>query len=557
MGTGKNRGISRRNLLGAAGAAVPMASAQTAAPPAGYVDIIRPPDSVTAFTESDALRLDRDGRSWSARPLRVETEPRGHELPVVIQASGIPLTRIHLRWRERVRDWRILGDHWERSYGDLEWRGIAGERILPWYFLAFAGDATHGYGVATGASALCFWQVDSAGISLWLDLRNGGSGLELKQRRLGLATIRSMHGQPGETAFASARRLCRLLCRNPRLPAAPVYGGNNWYYTYGRNFSDADILRDCELIASLAPSGPNRPFMVIDDGWQPHNTAGPWDRGNRRFPDMPQLAADMKRRGVRPGIWMRPLFTAAPLAESWRLPGRPWGTIDPSAPEALEQVRRDVRRLASWGFELIKHDYSTFDLLGRWGFALNADLTTSGWHFADRTKTTAEIVLALYDAIREAAGSAVLIGCNTFGHLAAGFHELQRIGDDTSGRDFNRTRRMGVNCLAFRAPQHEALFAADADCAAITPMLPWDLASRWLDLLARSGTPLFVSADPRAMGPAQKHALAAAFGKASQPQPLAEPVDWFETTTPANWRLGTDLAAYDWFGPEGATPFLA
>jgi hypothetical protein len=26
--------------------------------------------------------------------------------------------------------------------------------------------------------------------------------------------------------------------------------------------------------------------------------------------------------------------------------------------------------MASWGFELIKHDYTSFDLLGRWGFSM-------------------------------------------------------------------------------------------------------------------------------------------------------------------------------------------
>jgi alpha-galactosidase len=555
--TSRNRkSISRRGLLAGAGAAF-SAGRAPAAPPTGFLDIVRPPDLVTAFTESETVPLARSGRAWTAGSIRVEVEPQGREIPVAVQAPGAALLRVHLRWHAGVpENWRVLGDHWERSYGDLEWRGLVGERILPWYFLAFDGRATHGYGVATGAAALCFWQVDGAGVSLWLDVRNGGSGVQLGRRRLEAAVIRARQGQDGETPFEAAQRFCRALCRYPRLPQAPVYGGNNWYYTYGQNFSEADILRDSELIASLSPAGMNRPFMVIDDGWQAaRHTAGPWDRGNEGFPDMPRLAGDMTRRGVRPGIWMRPLSTSAALPETWRLAGHPPGTLDPSEPEALEQVRQDIRRLASWGFELIKHDYSTYDLLGRWGFAMHAELTSGGWHFSDRTRTTAEIVQALYGAIREAAGSALLIGCNTFGHLAAGSHELQRIGDDTSGRDFNRTRRMGVNALAFRAPQHDAFFAADADCAAITPQLPWDLAGRWLDLLARSGTPLFVSADPRAMGPEQKSALRRALAQASQPQPVGEPLTWFETTTPARWKLQGRTVEYDWFGPEGATPF--
>ena len=66
----------------------------------------------------------------------------------------------------------------------------------------------------------------------------------------------------------------------------------------------------------------------------------------------------------------------------------------------LELVRQDIQRLVTWGFDLVKHDYTCFDLLGRWGFAMGADLTGPNWHFADRTRTTAEVTLDLYRAIR-------------------------------------------------------------------------------------------------------------------------------------------------------------
>ncbi|MBS1858956.1 MAG: hypothetical protein JST11_26525 [Acidobacteria bacterium] len=489
----------------------------------------------------------------------METEPRAEALPIRIHAPEAPLLRLHLRWKARVPErWRILNDQWERSYGDLEWRGLIGERVLPWYFLAFDGSATHGYGVATGAASFAFWQVDPDGISLWIDVRNGGGAVRLGERTLEAATVRVRRGRAGETAFAAARQFCRMLCAAPKLPAEPVYGGNNWYYAYGRNCSAADIERDTALMAELAPAGKNRPFMVIDDGWSVTNTAGPWDRGNERFPDMAALAGAMKRQGVRPGVWLRPLYTTAAIPPSAQLQARTGArraTLDPSVPEMLETVRQDIRRMTSWGYELVKHDYTSFDLMGRWGSGMGADLTDAGWHFADRGRTTAEIVLALYRAIREAAGSASIIGCNTFGHLGAGLFELQRTGDDTSGREFNRTRRMGVNTLAFRAPQHRAFFDLDADCAPITPQLPWDLASRWLDLVARSGTALFVSPDPKALNVESRQAIRRAFAAAAVPRDIAEPLDWMQTTTPARWRIQGQTVEYGWYGPEGATPF--
>lgn len=552
-------GFSRRSLI-TLSAGLPVAAAPQATGPAnGYVDILRPPDLVTAFLENDTVSLARDSRRWTARGIAVETEPRGSDLPVRVEAPEAPLMRIRLRWKANVPErWRILNDHWERSYGDLEWRGILGERVLPWQFLAFDGQAAHGYGVSTGASSFAFWQVDPVGISLWIDLRNGGGAVRLGERTLEAATVRTRRGSKDESAFESARRFCRTLCAQPRLPPAPVYGGNNWYYAYGRNCSAADIQRDSDLMADLAPAGPNRPFMVIDDGWSITNTAGPWERGNDRFPDMPGLAAAMKKRGVRPGIWLRPLFTTAAVPAGARLRARSASgnsIVDPTIPEMMEMVRQDIRRVVSWGFELVKHDYTSFDLLGRWGPAMGADLTDREWHFADRSKTTAEVTLALYRAIRQAAGGESVLGCNTFGHLAAGLFELQRTGDDTSGREFHRTRRMGVNTLAFRGPQHRAFFDLDADCAPVTPQLPWLLASRWLDLVARSGTALFVSPDPKALNSETKPAIQRAFRAAATSQDLAEPLDWMDTTTPGRWRIHGQAVDYDWYGPEGGTPF--
>ena len=103
-----------------------------------------------------------------------------------------------------------------------------------------------------------------------------------------------------------------------------------------------------------------------------------------------------------------------------------------------------------WGYELVKHDFTTFDITGKWGFEMNDVDYRSRMAFSRQTKTTAEIILHLYESIREAAGEMYLIGCNTVSHLSAGIFELNRIGDDTSGKEWVRTRKMGVNTLGFR-----------------------------------------------------------------------------------------------------------
>ncbi len=476
------------------------------------------------------------------------------------------LSRVVLRWAVRLpADALYLGDHWERGYGDLQWRYLQPERVMPWYFAAHEGASGRTFmaGVATQPAALCFWTVDSEGISLWLDFRNGGSASIPGEREIAAATLVSFASGEGERPLAALRRFCAALCPKPRLPGAPVAGNNNWYYAYGRDF-DADAMRrDAAFLAELADGHRNRPFCVIDAGWTPGSTApgGPWTAGDStRFPDMPGLAADMRRLGVRPGIWVRP--TALTVVDDPRRlrPGpapdaeKP---LDLTLPENLAAIHADIARLRSWGFELIKHDFSTFDVFGRWGFQMGAQLTDGGWHFADRSLTNAEIVLRLYRALREAAGDALLLGCNTIGHLGAGLFEVQRTGDDTSGRVWERTRRMGVNTLAYRLPQHGTFFDSDPDCAAHTTRTPWELDRQFLDLVARSGTTLFVSVDPRTVTPEQRQAFRAAVQTAlSGGTPGGcEPLDWLHTTAPRHWRFGNETRSYRWEEPAGASPF--
>ena len=520
--------------------------------------LVQSPERVAATGGDGTWPLEATGvGTWEGGGVTVRTAPVGADRVVLSIASPTTgLRLVHLRWQVGVPEGaRLLGDAWERGYGDLEWRGIVPERRMPWQFLVHVGGRTHGVGVETGARAIAWWQADPAGISLFLDVANGGGDVLLGNRTLEAATVRLRIGHDGESAFEAATGLSRLLCPSPRLADHPVYGFNDWYYAYGNN-SAATILRDAALLSSLAPEGDNAPYQVIDAGWFEAKgcNGGPYDRGNAYFPDMSALAAEIAELGVRPGIWIRPLLTTAPVPDGWRLPeehpvvatDRRATFLDPTVPEVRALVQADIRRLTGWGYRLIKHDFTTFDLTGRWGFEMTHGFTRPGWHFADRSRTTAEVILDLYSAIREAAGDALLIGCNTVGHLGAGLFEVQRTGDDTSGREWERTRKMGVNTLAFRMPQHNAFFAADADCVGLTQAVPWHLNRQWLDLLASSGTPLFVSAAPEAVGAEQEAALRAAFARAALPQLPGEPLDWMETTCPRRWRFRDEVATYHW-----------
>ena len=521
-----------------------------------FLNICRVPDSVSAFGPNGEIRLDPRGDSnWTGSGITVETVVNGGRVNLVLSANGIDVERVRVRWRGDLRGAQLfLGDHWERSYGDLEWRAEVPNRTMPWYFLASDHHLTHGYGVVTGARSWAFWNADVSGISLWLDVRNGGSPIQLGDRRLEMAQVVCREGIEGERPFVAGQALCRQMSPSPRLPEKPVYGTNDWYYAYGNNNAPL-ILEISKLISDLSDNAANRPFSVIDAGWSPGGLdRGPFDQGNEKFGDMGELAHKMSAIGVRPGIWVRPLAAGSDLPDAWRL-SRKHDYLDPTNPGVLAHVRKEIRGIHDWGYQLIKHDFTTWDILGKWGFEMGSTVTPNGWHFQDRSVTSAEAILGLYETIREAAGDSLIIGCNTISHLSAGVFEINRIGDDTSGRNWDRTRRMGINALAFRAIQHGTFYDADSDVAGITHRLPWELAERWLNLVSESGTPLFVSVEPSAVESAQREALRKALNAASHPISVAEPLDWLNTNCPRSWRLNGTERHFDWMSDGGPWPF--
>ena len=256
---------------------------------------------------------------------------------------------------------------------------------------------------------------------------------------------------------------------------------------------------------------------------------------------------------MRPGIWTRPLCGSCRDAKNITLPlikGREENkpVLDPSIPENIERVKNYFKLYRKWGYEMVKFDFTTFDIFGKWGFEMMKDnsMTVPNWNMNDTTKTNAEIILHLYKSIREAAGETYIIGCNTISHLSAGLFELNRIGDDTSGNEWERTRKMGVNTLAFRTVQHGIFYAADGDCVGLTPKVPWTKNKQWMELVAKSGTPLFISAQPEATGAEQKVFIKECFRLASQQLPVGEPLDWMENQLPKKWKLNGKVEEFNW-----------
>lgn len=523
---------------------------------------INRPDFIELTTETKTVTAKWENDDYNLDDINVKLNQDNEHLAIFLTAQTSKVKWIKLRWNNLSWDKsvRFLGDAWERGYGDMEWKGMNPNRFMPWYFCAKSEAKSVCYGVKVRPSAMCFWQVDSLGMTLFLDVRCGGSGVNLKGRVIKLADVIACEMRDC-TSFEAMQEFCGQMCEDPILPKYPVYGSNNWYYAYGKS-SESEILADCDYILNLTKDIENKPYMVIDDCWQEHHrlneyNGGPWTKGNEKFPDMKALAEKLVQKGVRPGIWVRLLLNEDEnIKNEWRLSHN--NCIDPTNPEALNYIKEDIKRICNWGYTLIKHDFSTFDLFGKWGFQMSPLVTDDGWHFYDDSLTSAEVVKLLYKAILDASveasnGEALILGCNTIGHLGAGYMHINRTGDDTSGVIWERTRFMGVNTLAFRLPQHGKFYEIDADCVGIDGGISWSMNKQWADVLAQSGTPLFISVRPNILDETEKQELHEILKVASKQEHHVIPVDWEETTCPEHWQdKDHDIdCKYQWFEETG------
>lgn len=520
------------------------------------------PDFIELTTETKTVTAKWENDDYNLDDINVKLNQDNEHLAIFLTAQTSKVKWIKLRWNNLSWDKnvRFLGDAWERGYGDMEWKGMNPNRFMPWYFCAKSEAKSVCYGVKVRPSAMCFWQVDSLGMTLFLDVRCGGSGVNLKGRVIKLADVIACEMRDC-TSFEAMQEFCGQMCEDPILPKYPVYGSNNWYYAYGKS-SESEILADCDYILNLTKDIENKPYMVIDDCWQEHHrlneyNGGPWTKGNEKFPDMKALAEKLVQKGVRSGIWVRLLLNEDEnIKNEWRLSHN--NCIDPTNPEALNYIKEDIKRICNWGYTLIKHDFSTFDLFGKWGFQMSPLVTDDGWHFYDDSLTSAEVVKLLYKAILDASveasnGEALILGCNTIGHLGAGYMHINRTGDDTSGVIWERTRFMGVNTLAFRLPQHGKFYEIDADCVGIDGGISWSMNKQWADVLAQSGTPLFISVRPNILDETEKQELHEILKVASKQEHHVIPVDWEETTCPEHWQdKDHDIdCKYQWFEETG------
>lgn len=473
-----------------------------------FIDILRQPDSAVGATDASPFRFE-ERACGPCSDVKYTYEIRGNSARITVYPSGSPVKYLKLRFRGDLSFAEsVYGEQWERvgmGY-NAEWRSIAPYRGLPW-FCYIKGDNRYAcYGVKTGPDCFPFWQVDSHGITLFLNLCIGNDGTDLKEPLIACEVVQYVSDE-GADAYLTAQKFSKMMCDSPLLPKEQIFGVNNWYWAYGK-ISRESVLRETDYLMKMCEGTKQRPYMIIDDGWQYNRThidggsyiGGPWEFPNSHFGNMAEMADEIHAKGAKCGIWFRPALTLGEIPEEARLARASIGglILDPTQPYTLERVEADAARLRSWGYDVIKHDFTTIDIVGVTAFSADKhhyNFVPRDRIFHNKTKTTATVIKDFYKAIQRGAGDADVIGCNTISHLTAGIHSTYRTGNDTSGRSFALTHHQGVNSV-MRLPHNDAFYRVDPDCAAFTEKVDADINLDYLEMCAITGMTTLASVTP-------------------------------------------------------------
>ena len=130
-----------------------------------------------------------------------------------------------------------------------------------------------------------------------------------------------------------------------QLAAVPPMGWNSWN-CYGGQIDADGILAQAEAMVSSGLRDHGFLYLVIDDGWQGERS-GPIDalQGDDGFPDMGELANQVRALGLRPGIY-----------------STPWETSYQGREGSADYEVQDAWQFADWGYAYLKYDWHPVDV---------------------------------------------------------------------------------------------------------------------------------------------------------------------------------------------------
>lgn len=152
-----------------------MYSRITFAADSGFALINHPDEAWIELAEGWVKLTGAGGSVYTHKDVRVEVKSAGNAQSVYVQSPTAALMAVRFKWKYETKKYsKILGDHWERTYGDLAWKKPEASAKNPWYVLLHDDKQTAAFGVKTGGNTISFWNVTADSLELTMDTHSGG-----------------------------------------------------------------------------------------------------------------------------------------------------------------------------------------------------------------------------------------------------------------------------------------------------------------------------------------------------------------------------------------------
>ena len=212
------------------------------------ISLLRQPDAVYGATEKKPFRFEE----MLINEVKYSYEISDKSVKIHVYPSGSPVKYLKLRFNGDLRSIdRVYDDQWERAglYAYIEWRSVMACCVLPWFCYVMSGNDMFYYGVKTGANCFAFFQVDTGGITLFLNLCSGAKGTDISEPLLACEIV-EMRAEKVADVYKVATGFSKKMCDSPVLPKTPIFGVNNWYWAYG-DISYESVLKETDYLLEM------------------------------------------------------------------------------------------------------------------------------------------------------------------------------------------------------------------------------------------------------------------------------------------------------------------
>ncbi|MFA6716024.1 MAG: glycoside hydrolase family 36 protein [Victivallaceae bacterium] len=347
-----------------------------------------------------------------------------------------------------------------------------------------------------------------------------------------------------------------------------IIGWATWDY-YQDKISESDILENLDWLAARRNTIPVE-YIQLDAGFS--DCEGEWLTTNKKFPHgLKWLAAEIKSKGFKPGLWLCP-FLAAPQSRVCRehpdwviktADGSPLEVagyavktvyaLDCSIPEVCDWIRELARTVTvDYGFEYIKLDGANGQGMSPLGILAASGVSTG--------KAMRNGLKAFKEGMKE--GTFLLNAC-LFG-LSLGVADGMRIGDDVGGRwDGSKIAKHHGERDSFNGPgevlraiaatlnhghQHKKLWINDPDYLVVRQQgsnseLSYEEAQSWASVVSLSNGLVMLSDKLPELALERVKLLEKALPHYKH---AAVPLDFFRKNVPSFYALKVENKSEEW-----------